>query len=185
MEIILQRTTPQAESIERGRTFGRLTVEGMCLTLEDATREVQGEPVTLWKIPKQSAIPAGRCRVTLEDSPKFGPNTITLTGIDPTTGELFKVAGTLLGFTSVRMHNGVTADHTEGCPLIGFGASGDSLTNSKAALEALKPAIKAAIARGEEVWLEIRPEGYRERPTIGEAIAVLIEAVVGLFTRKG
>lgn len=84
----------------KDRTIGQLYVddEFFCFTLED--------PVRKEKIDGDTAIPEGRYRVSLEDSPKFGPNTITVHNVP--------------GFTGVRMHAGNTAKDTRGCPLLGY-----------------------------------------------------------------
>ena len=48
-------------------TFGTLFVDGVmeCLTLEDEIRERPGVPVSVWKVPGQTAIPAGRYSISL------------------------------------------------------------------------------------------------------------------------
>lgn len=126
-------------------TIGRLTLDGrfLCDTLEDRVREIPGRPVTEWKIHGQTAIPAGSYRITLEVSPRFGPDTLTV--------------GAVPGFAGVRIHPGNTADDTEGCILLGLKATDHSLGGgtSRPAVQLVKGVVKAAIDRGEEVWLEI------------------------------
>lgn len=76
MNIVLQRRPSVG-----GATIGELTVDGVriCFSLEDEIREVEGQPVSEWKVKGATAIPAGRYRITLEHSPRFGPDTIKLT----------------------------------------------------------------------------------------------------------
>ena len=140
MELTLQR--------EEGRTAtpGALAIDGafVCYTLEDPIRERTGMPVAMWKIPGRTAIPAGRYRLVMENSARFGANTMTLKDVP--------------GFTSIRIHGGNTADDTEGCPLVGDQLQGERIVagTSKPALERLKARIRAALDGGAEVWLEIR-----------------------------
>jgi hypothetical protein len=143
MELLLQRWR------RPGATPGDLQVDGAfeCYTLEDPIRERPGVPVAEWKLHGRSAIPAGRYRITLEHSPRFGPNTLTVNGVP--------------GFAGVRIHAGNDVDDTEGCPLVGDGLeAGDTRIRggtSRPALNRLKAKVRQAIRdRGEEVWLEIR-----------------------------
>lgn len=130
MENLLQRL-PSEET----RTHGDWYVDGQwfCFTLEDPVRDV--------KIKGKTAIPAGRYRLGLENSPRFGPNTITV----------YKVPD----FVGVRVHGGNTEDDTEGCPLVGMERTDTGIRNCKPALDELKHEIGAALQAGEAVWLEI------------------------------
>lgn len=115
-------------------TFSQLFGPGLdapiCWLLEDAVREVEGVPVEQWKIPGKTAIPSGRYRVALVDSPRFGPDTITLLDVP--------------GFTVIRVHAGNDDEDTEGCPLTGttpiYDANGDggNVAESRKALGILK-----------------------------------------------
>lgn len=131
MDMLLQRL-PSDEH----RTHGDLYVDGQwqCYTLEDVVRDV--------KIKGETAIPAGKYRITLEHSRRFGPSTITVKDVP--------------GFTGVRIHAGNTEGDTEGCPLVGQVRADASILKSRAALDELKPEIAAALQAGELVWLEIR-----------------------------
>jgi len=101
VEILLQRYAG------RTATVGDLFVNGEleCRTLEDPVRERLGVPVALWKVAGDTAIPKGRYRVTLEHSPNFGPDTLTIHEVP--------------GFTDIRSHAGNTVGDTRGCPLVG------------------------------------------------------------------
>lgn len=131
-----------------GATVGILTdAQGdhLCYTLEDVVREVPGQPVLAWKIRGHTAIPRGTYRVVFVTSPRFGPNTLSLRDVP--------------GFDAIRMHAGNSADDTEGCILLGLGATeSGTLTggSSRPALEKVKAIVHAAIDLGDSVWLEVR-----------------------------
>jgi len=128
MNITLQRTSS-------GPTFGKLSAE-ICFTLEDAIRDT--------KVHGQTAIPAGRYRIELVNSPRFGPDTISLIGVP--------------NFENIRIHGGNTVDDTEGCPLVGLELtqSGIKGGTSQPALRILKSFVKAAIAEKQQVWIEVK-----------------------------
>lgn len=131
MNLLLQRL-PSDEF----RTHGDLFIDGQheCVTLEDVVRQD--------KIHGRTAIPEGRYPVTMENSPRFGPNTLTVNNVP--------------GFVGVRIHAGNTENDTEGCPLVGQMRADASILRSRAALEALKPKVAAALQGGSRVWLEVR-----------------------------
>lgn len=131
MELLIDR-----EPSDEHRTHGDLTIddEWHCYTLEDVVRET--------KIKGQTAIPAGRYRVTLENSPRFGKGTITINDVP--------------NFTGVRIHGGNTENDTEGCPLVGMERTAYGIRGCKPALDSLKQEIAAAIQGGEEVWITIK-----------------------------
>lgn len=119
----------------------------LCWTLEDPVRE-QYDPRTgtwLWdasfKRWGETAIPSGNYRVTLEDSPRFGPDTITINGVPD--------------FAHIRIHAGNTANDTHGCPLVGLTDNGTWLGQSRDALAIVKRLVKEAIERGEEVFITV------------------------------
>lgn len=130
-----------------GATVGTLTDaqgEHLCYTLEDVVREVEGRPVLEWKVLGRTAIPRGTYRVVFVTSPRFGPNTLSLRDVP--------------GFDAIRMHAGNTAADTEGCILLGLGATeSGTLTGgtSRPALEKVKAIVHAAIDLGDSVWLEV------------------------------
>lgn len=128
-----------------GATIGEFLVDGkaVCFSLEDEIRERVGEPVGNWKIKGATAIPAGRYRVTMEDSPRFGPGTLTINNVP--------------GFTGVRMHAGNTSDDTEGCPLLGLKVTTTTIVGgtSGQAVKLVKDAVRAALASGQQVWIDI------------------------------
>ena len=89
-------------------TTGQLYLEDtyFCFTLEDEVREDEGTPVKEWKVDHETAIPRGIYKVTLETSPRFGPNTITIHNVP--------------GFSGVRFHSGNTEKDTDGCIIVGY-----------------------------------------------------------------
>lgn len=129
-----------------GRTFGKLYADGQWLevyTLEDEVREVPGQPVSAWKVPGKTAIPKGVYRITLENSPRFGPGTLTVNAV--------------MGFVGVRMHAGNTEADTEGCPLLGFQVNDSGIVGgtSRGAVALVKRIVQDAIDRGEIVTMEV------------------------------
>lgn len=128
-----------------GATIGTLYVDGAWTahTLEDEVREVHGVPVADWKIKGKTAIPAGEYVVSLEDSPRFGADTLTLHDVP--------------GFQFIRMHAGNTSADTEGCILLGLRATECTLVGgtSRPAVELVRSEVRAAIDRGEVVHISI------------------------------
>ena len=128
-----------------GATIGELMLDGARLvyTLEDEIREHPGVPVGNWKIRGATAIPAGNYRVTLEDSPRFGPGTLTINNVP--------------GFTGVRMHAGNDTEQTEGCPLLGLRVTATTIVGgtSRPAVTIVQQHVRAAIASGQQVWIDI------------------------------
>lgn len=142
MELTLNRITPPGCP----RTFGKLLADDehqLCYTLEDEVRETQGKPVSEWKIRGATAIPSGRYQVTLEDSPKFGPDTITVNDVP--------------GFDYIRMHSGNTEIDTDGCPLLGMEIDPHGIVpgTTRPAVKLVKYVVRQAIDRGEQVWLQV------------------------------
>jgi hypothetical protein len=77
--------------------------------LEDTVREIPGHPVSEWKLPKTTAIPVGRYKLIMDMSSRFNREMPHILDVP--------------GFDGVRIHGGVTAADTEGCPMLGFGAN--------------------------------------------------------------
>lgn len=128
-----------------GATIGELLEDGtrLCYTLEDEIRERVGEPVANWKVKGATAIPAGEYRVTLEHSPRFGPDTLTINGVP--------------GFVGVRIHGGNKHEDTEGCPLLGLRVTDTTIVGgtSAPAVGLVKARVRAALASGQHVLLTI------------------------------
>lgn len=113
-------------------TTGCLYIEDRfeCFTLEDPVRERPGVPVAEWKIPKQTAIPAGTYRIGLVHSPHFGCMVPLLAGVE--------------GFSAIEIHWGNVPGDTDGCLLIGQQRIRDQILNSRAAWLALMPKLEKA-----------------------------------------
>lgn len=126
-------------------TMGTLYINGgfACHTLEDEVREVPGQPVSEWKVKGATAIPTGEYLVSLQYSPRFGPDTLTLHDVP--------------GFAYIRMHAGNSSTDTEGCVLLGMRATDSSLIGgtSRPAVQLVKSEVRAAIDRGEVVHITI------------------------------
>ena len=142
MELRLVRES-QAEKEGSTHTHGDLYIDGVweCYTLEDPVREIPGRPVSEWKIPGKTAIPYGRYRVVLSRSPRF----------KKVLPELLKVPG----YTGVRIHAGNTAEHTEGCVLVGQRRIKAAVLDSQDAMIELMASLSAVIDYGEQVWITI------------------------------
>lgn len=128
---------------DAGATIGKLFIDGVfaCWTLEDEVREVPGQPVSEWKVKGATAIPAGTYRVTLENSARFGPDTMTINDVP--------------GFEYIRIHPGNTAADTEGCLLLGLLAKAREVFQSRAAVVMVRSKVRAAMDAGQEVWIDI------------------------------
>lgn len=128
-----------------GATIGEMLEDGarLCYTLEDEIREVVGEPVANWKLRGATAIPSGEYRVTLEHSPRFGPDTLTINNVP--------------GFVGVRIHGGNTHENTEGCPLLGLRVTDTTIVSgtSGPAVALVKARVRQALSAGQHVLLTI------------------------------
>jgi hypothetical protein len=149
------RLVREASKLET--TMGALYCDGERLmwTVEDVIRErPAGMPwkdmgtaaaaawVASWKVPKQTAIPAGRYRVVLSLSARF----------KRVTPELLDVPG----FSGIRMHRGNFHTDTEGCQIVGFGRGRAMIaagTTSPAELELF--ARLHNMPEGDECWIQI------------------------------
>lgn len=120
-------------------TIGRLSIDGapLCDTLEDTVRDLSHTP----KIPGRTAIPAGRYRVIVNRSPKFGRDLPRLLDVPH--------------FEGILIHRGNTPADTAGCILPGENSIRGRVVNSTPYELRITASILAAIARGEEVWITI------------------------------
>lgn len=133
MEILVQRTAKKDNY-----TIGRLSIDGkyVCDTLEDKVRE----PGV--KVAGKTAIPAGRYRVIVNVSPKFGRELPRLLDVP--------------GFEGILIHRGNTPEDTAGCILVGENRAKGKVLNSTPYELRLVELIKDAIGRKEEVWIRLR-----------------------------
>lgn len=107
--------------------------------LEDAVREIPGIPVEQWKIPKETAIPAGRYVMKKTWSGRWSKHMWEITGVP--------------GFTGIRPHSGNTSHDTEGCPICGKerDEKHGEVSGSRQARDALYAKLDQAEARGEQI----------------------------------
>jgi hypothetical protein len=112
-------------------------------------RERPGVPVLEWKVPRETAIPAGRYRITLEMSPRFGPDTLTVNSVP--------------GFEGVRCHGGTTKADTEGCIILGSRLDRDKMQIYGALTDHVKDRLRDKIrnfhAAGKHCFLTILNAG--------------------------
>jgi hypothetical protein len=124
-------------------TIGELSIDGAveCFTLEDVVREVPGKPVSEWKVPKETAIPAGTYNVIINESARFKRPLPLLVNVP--------------GFSGVRIHPGNTSEDTEGCILVGSQVNGDAIIESRKAFDALFEKLKDAFESWQTVHITI------------------------------
>lgn len=141
MDITLKRQDLGAE-----RTIGQMLLEdgSSYYTLEDTVR---ADGV---KIAGKTAIPAGRYRVIITYSPRFGRSLPLLLGVP--------------NYIGVRIHPGNYATDTEGCILVGKSLppgqdvhTAQMILQSRAAMAEIQPVIEDTLRRGggNGVWLTI------------------------------
>lgn len=121
-------------------TLGKLYADGsfLCYTVEDAVREIEGEPVAAWKIPGKTAIPYGRYKVIITFSNKFQ--------------KLLPLIVDVPGYTGVRFHALNYAEESDGCIGPGMTRMDRGVANSRLAMSILHPMIQEA----KETWLSIK-----------------------------
>lgn len=130
-----------------GATLGSLYVNGVwqCWTLEDAIREIPGQPVESWKVKGETAISAGRYRLTITPSQRFQRPLPLLLDVP--------------GFTGVRIHPGNTVADTEGCLLVGQDRQDGRVLRSRIAFEALFTKLSAA---RDDIWINVEPPAIEQ-----------------------
>jgi hypothetical protein len=145
MQLLLQRLETDGERLTTSALFVGRTLYGF--VPEDPPREV--------KVKGQTRIPAGRYRLTLEDSPKFTPKyghkMITVNGVP--------------GFEGIRIHRGNSPADTMGCVLpnaqILVNPDGDNLFYlSTQAYDHLYKEVGEYLAAGGEAWMTVRDESF-------------------------
>jgi hypothetical protein len=113
-------------------TLGSLYLEykWICYTLEDQVREVEGQPVSQWKVKGETAIPLGTYPVTITYSNRFLRNLPLISNVE--------------GFEGIRIHSGNSDKDTEGCILVGMTWDGkdDWIGGSVIAFNKLYPLLE-------------------------------------------
>jgi hypothetical protein len=120
-------------------TIGKMYVDGVDIRTFTLEPTVRASGV---KIPGKTAIPAGTYQVIVSFSNHFQKDLPLLTFVP--------------GFDGVRIHPGNTDADTEGCILVGRDWNGqDFVGHSRDCFEDLFHMIKEALAKGDDVALEI------------------------------
>ncbi len=143
MELLLER-----KLLSDIAALGELSIDGAfeCYTLEPPVREITGEPVELWKVPDDTAIPCGRFRVMKRWSEHFQRFVPGLEAVP--------------GFTDIEMHVGNTVADTKGCILLGKHRVLDppgtyQITRSVPAFEDFFAKFDRAVTDGADVWISV------------------------------
>lgn len=89
-----------------------------------------------------SCIPAGSYKVTLGYSGRFGRNMLRVLDVPERDGILIHAANHVL--------------ELNGCIALGKRLAADALMESRAAVQALEGKVRAAMAKGEEVWMDVK-----------------------------
>ena len=125
------------------RTLGTMTFPDgfICQTLEDPVR-----PAGV-KVMGDTAIPSGTFQVSITRSKRFQ--------------KMLPLLHNVPGFGAVRIHAGNGTGDTSGCVLVGsqrgtfsLGAN-QTIVHSREAMDQVQSRIAAALAHGEQVWLDI------------------------------
>lgn len=118
----LERVNLNADSTE-----GNLRINGawFCHVVEDAVRAEPGQWHSSKKIKHKTAIPYGRYRLSVTYSPRFKRMLTAILGVPD--------------FTGIRIHNGVNAGSSSGCPIVSYTAFdiSNSVKNDPAAMNDL------------------------------------------------
>ena len=95
----------------------------LCWTLEDVVREIPGQPVTAWKIKRETAIPRGAYPIRVTYSNRFKTALPLLLDVP--------------GFEGIRIHGGNTKADTEGCILVAHHHPREDVIQGKATADVL------------------------------------------------
>ena len=140
MNLLLDRCSPGKDA-----TLGTLSVNGklLCWTLEDTVREVDGQPVSKWKVLGATAIPRGKYAVIITYSNRFKRDMPLLVDVP--------------GFSGIRIHPGNTSEDTEGCILVGGRPTKPNwLPNSRMTFDKLFAILEEAEQHGEPVSIVVK-----------------------------
>ena len=148
MELLLQRLRHDADG-----TLSVLFVQSEVYAFvpEDPPQDV--------KIKGHTRIPAGRYRLTLEDSPKFSPK----------YGHRMLTVCDVPGFEGIRVHRGNSPADTMGCILpnahVTLGEP-SLFYMSDLAYKRMYQEVAPFIEQGGEAWITIRDEDYLFAPNL-------------------
>lgn len=113
-----------------------------CWTCEDIIREVPNQPVSMWKIPGETAIPSGSYQLVFSYSMKFQRDLLEVLHVP--------------GFSGIRLHPGNSSDDSEGCILPGMETDGTRVLHSRMAYNLIAARIGDVMEQEESVWLDVR-----------------------------
>lgn len=152
MKLLLTRTKFGTDS-----TLGELEVDGHfeCYTLEDLVHDGP-------KVPGSTAIPEGTYQVVLDFSNRFKKRMPHVLAVP--------------GFDGIRIHQGNTAEDTEGCILVGYswgmiGSNNYDVLGSKKAFDPLFAKMDSALMMGESITLEVtsKKQSFQNPEILGES----------------
>ena len=111
----------------------------LCLILEDVVRDGP-------KVYGKTAIPFGRYRVVIVNSPRFKRELPLLKDVP--------------GFSGILIHAGNSAKDTEGCLLPGLARrtlddGTQYVSRSREAFDEIMPKIRSIVGRGDSLWINI------------------------------
>lgn len=129
------RREPTVDGVTHGELFNGDV--HLCWTLEDAVRA----PGV--KVQNQTAVPAGRYRVILDQSVRFN--------------RLMPHVLDVPGFTGIRIHSGNTIADTDGCVLVGMVRQVATVGQSITAFVLVMDLLRAALGKlpPDDVWVTI------------------------------
>ena len=122
-------------------TLGQMYRDGVhfAYTCEDRDRKIESGGL---KVPGETAIPAGRYRLTTSMSNRFS--------------RLMPLVVDVPYFSGGRIHGGNTHRDTEGCPLIGKIRTDEGVSGCKELVALLIQTIVDVERNGDKCWLEIQ-----------------------------
>ena len=132
---------------KKGYTISVLSINGqrICEALEDEDRglasSMSKEEIAKRKIYAETAIPTGRYQVALTYSPRFKKKLPLVMNVP--------------GYDGIRIHSGNKAKDTEGCILCGRNTAVGTVTNSRYWTNKVIGMIEGAIAKKEQVTINI------------------------------
>jgi len=128
------------------RTLGKMYIDGIyfCDTLEDTDRglldAMSFSEIAAIKIYGRTAIPKGTYKVILNFSNKFQKYMPLLLNTK--------------GFGGIRIHNGISPEHTLGCILVGQPGPNNGLVNSKSTFAKLM-GILNSVDKKQSIIIEV------------------------------
>lgn len=126
---------------QEGYTLGSLYRNGLffAFTCEDEDRRLEDGGT---KVPARTAIPRGRYRLTVSQSPRFKRRLPEVKDVPQ--------------FKGIRFHGGNKAEDSEGCVLIGQVRTAIGVAKCADTVNKLIDQIDVAEKAGKSVWLEVK-----------------------------